>query len=98
MIEKDRYIIPVKDTDGGCGDPAIDEKLSIELDVFHGIFQGLIYAEVEFPSEELAEIFAAPDWFYKDVTSAGIYQNSALSSMDREDIDNFIQSAYKEEI
>lgn len=95
VIEKDRYIIPVTDTEGTCGDRSVDEKLRIELDVFHGIFQGLVYAEVEFPSEEAAGAFTAPDWFLRDVTGEGIYQNSALSSMDESDIEKFIEDAYR---
>ena len=95
LIEKDRYIIPVTDTEGTCGDWSVDEKLRIELDVFHGIFQGLVYAEVEFPSEEAAEAFTAPKWFLRDVTGEGMYQNSALSSMDESDIERFIEDAYR---
>lgn len=95
VIEKDRYIIPVTDTEGTCGDWSVDEKLCIELDVFHGIFQGLVYAEVEFPSEEAAEAFTAPKWFLRDVTGEGMYQNSALSSMDESDIERFIEAAYR---
>ena len=95
VIEKDRYIIPVTDTEGTRGDWSVDEKLCIELDVFHGIFQGLVYAEVEFPSEEAAEAFTAPKWFLRDVTGEGMYQNSALSSMDESDIERFIEDAYR---
>ena len=40
-IEKERYIIPY-------------EKYNIELDVFKGVYQGIIFAEIEFPSEDLA--------------------------------------------
>ena len=95
VIEKDRYIIPVTDTEGTCGDRSVDEKLRIELDVFHGIFQKLVYAEVEFSSEEAAEAFTAPKWFLRDVTGEGMYQNSALSSMDESDIEKFIEDAYR---
>lgn len=97
IIEKDRYIIPLTDTDGSCGEAAIDKQLVIELDIFKGQFDGLIYAEVEFPSEELAECFAAPSWFLKDVTKAGIFQNSALSMMEKDAIPAFITDAYKED-
>ena len=97
VIEKDRYIIPVTDTDGGCGDAEIDAGLRIELDIFHGKFRGLVYAEVEFQSEDIAGRFRAPTWFLRDVTGTGVYQNSALSSMDESDIAGFISNAYKEE-
>ena len=93
IIEKDRYIIPLSDTDGTCG----DSEVEIELDVFDGIFGGLTYAEVEFPEEKFANTFVPPTWFGRDVTEDGIYQNSALSGMDRRDIDSFVKSANKEE-
>ena len=42
LITKDRYVIPEKD------------GLFIELDVFHGEYEGVLLAEVEFPTEEAA--------------------------------------------
>ena len=74
VIEKTRYKIPEKD------------GLTIELDIFHGIFDGLIYAEVEFPDMETAEQYTAPDFFGREVTGDGFYQNSSLSRMSEEDI------------
>ena len=55
--------------------------LTIELDVFSGAYQGLILAEVEFPTLEEANQFIPPDWFSQDVTMTGEYQNSRLSQM-----------------
>ena len=46
---------------------------TIELDVFEGLFEGIVVAEVEFPSIEEAESFAAPEWFGEDVTYDGRY-------------------------
>ena len=45
IITKTRYVIPEKD------------GLKIELDIFHGVHQGLILAEVEFSSEEEANAY-----------------------------------------
>lgn len=69
VIEKTRYQIPLPD------------DLIIELDLFHGVFEGLILAEVEFPSEEAANIFTPPDWFGTDVTFSTTYHNNNLSNM-----------------
>lgn len=69
ILTKKRYLLPVN------GRP----DLTIELDVFEGKFAGLILAEVEFASEEDADAFTPPDWFSKDVTLSGEYQNSRLS-------------------
>lgn len=69
IITKDRYLIPY------------DDKLTIELDIFSGPLAPLVLAEVEFPTEEEANAFIAPDWFDKDVTNDPSFTNSALSQM-----------------
>lgn len=67
VIEKTRYLIPEHD------------GLTIELDVFHADYEGLMLAEVEFPSEEAAKAYNPPDWFTEDVTWSSQYHNSTLS-------------------
>lgn len=67
IITKTRYVIP------------LDEKLNIELDIFHGAHDGLILAEVEFPDEKSANTFNPPEWFGEDVTFSTKYHNSTLS-------------------
>ena len=68
ILTKKRYLLPLSDS-----------GLTIELDVFEGRFAGLILAELEFPTEEAARAFTPPEWFAKDVTLSGEYQNSRLS-------------------
>ena len=53
--------------------------MKIELDIFHGAHQGLILAEVEFPTEKMAEEYQPPEWFGEDVTFSTKYHNSTLS-------------------
>ena len=67
VISKTRYLIPEKD------------GLTIELDVFHDDYEGLLLAEVEFPSEDAANAYTAPAWFGRDVTFSSDYHNSTLS-------------------
>ena len=67
LIQKKRYMIPLD-----CG-------LTIELDVFEGELAPLVLAEVEFPDEETANSFTAPEWFGEDVTFSAKYHNSNLS-------------------
>ncbi|MBQ0000225.1 MAG: adenylate cyclase, partial [Clostridiales bacterium] len=67
VISKRRYCIPEKD------------GLMIELDIFHGDYEGLIYAEVEFSSEEQALSYVQPAWFGREVTEEPGYANSCLS-------------------
>lgn len=68
VLTKTRYLIPL-------------DPYTIELDVFHGVYEGLILAEVEFPSLEECKAFVAPDWFGEDVSESGKYQNSKLCRM-----------------
>ncbi|SCW28672.1 CYTH domain-containing protein [Eubacterium ruminantium] len=80
VISKIRYKIPEKD------------GLTIELDIFKEKFDGLIYAEVEFPDIESAQKYNPPAYFGREVTNNSIYQNSSLSSMSDEEIKNFFKS------
>lgn len=73
LIVKTRYLIP------------LGKDLTIELDVFHGDYQGLILAEVEFPTEEMANTFLPPQWFGEDVTFSSEYHNSVLSQRNTQD-------------
>ena len=50
-IEKDRYFIPYED------------ELKIELDVFHGAYEGIVFAEIEFETESQAINKKVPEWF-----------------------------------
>lgn len=59
--------------------------LKIELDLFEPPFQSLILAEVEFPTEEMANAFLMPDWFLEDVTCDPAYHNSNLSKRTKSD-------------
>ena len=70
VIEKRRYLIP------------LDEKLTVELDVFEGDLAPLILAEVEFASEEEANAFVPPAWLGRDVTFDPHYHNSTMSRLD----------------
>jgi len=64
-IEKERYYVP-------------NGKLTFEVDVFHGVHEGLVIAELELPSE--GEPFDRPDWLGEEVTGDVRYYNSYLST------------------
>ena len=66
VIRKTRYRIPLS-------------PYTVELDLFHGEFEGLLLAEVEVPTVEEAVAFKMPDWFLKDVTEDRRYHNSAMA-------------------
>ena len=66
LIEKTRYYIPYN-------------KFTIELDIYKGIFKGLIVAEVEFETIEEARAFIPPDWFLEDISEKREYRNKILA-------------------
>lgn len=72
QILKDRYLIPLAEEETGIG------GLTVELDVFHGVHEGVIVAEVEFPDEDSAVRFRKPEWFGEDVSNDGRYTNSCM--------------------
>ena len=66
-LHKRRHVIPQGD-------------LKIELDVYEGELEGLLVAEVEFPSEDDAGRFAPPDWIGDEVTGDERYLNETLAT------------------
>ncbi|MBR4343492.1 MAG: CYTH domain-containing protein [Lachnospiraceae bacterium] len=78
VIVKTRYIIPYE-TD--------EKKYKIELDVFHGKLEGLVFAEVEFENTDDALNFRKPDWFGDEVTADRRYRNGFLT--EQENLDCF---------
>lgn len=70
LIEKTRYYIPYN-------------KYTIELDIYKGIFKGLIVAEVEFETLEEANNFTPPEWFLEDISEKREYRNKILALKNR---------------
>ena len=69
LVVKTRYRIP------------LPVGLIAELDIFHGVHEGLRLVEVEFPSTEAADAFMPPSWFGEDVSADPRYRNSYLASI-----------------
>ena len=80
IIHKTRYVIPMScvcpENADFCSTP-----LFLELDIFHDDLAPLILAEIEFPDEETANTYPAPQWLGEDVTFSSAYHNSTLSRM-----------------
>ncbi len=70
VIEKTRYLIP------------LDGDLTAELDIFYGILEELVIVEVEFPDEDDAKNFVAPEWFGQEVTFDERFKNNYLVTID----------------
>src|SRR3954471_12593480 len=66
-VNKTRHVIPL----GG--------ELAAELDVYSGAHDGLLTAEIEFPSVEASEAFDPPAWLGREVTGDSTYANQALA-------------------
>ncbi len=75
-IDKTRYLIPYKD------------NLTIELDVFNNNFSGIIFAEIEFTSEEQANNIELPNWLGSEISNK--LTNSDMASKPIEKILEFI--------
>lgn len=78
IIDKERFYIPIED------------NLCMELDVFHGEFEGLAFVEIEFPSEDKAREYCVPDWFGKELT--GKITNSCMSKMKFLDVKHLLDT------
>ncbi len=77
MIIKTRYKIK------------LENDLKVELDIFHGNLEGLIFAEVEFQDVESAEHFEKPDWLGDDISFDKRYDNTLLSKIEKFNPDDF---------
>jgi len=69
-LHKRRYVIPAGDRE-------------IELDVYSGDLEGLVVAEIEFPSEKAAREFEPPGWLGQEVTGDPAYLNETLATRGR---------------
>jgi adenylate cyclase len=69
-LSKTRHLLPHGD-------------LVVELDVFEGDLDGLVVAEIEFPSEEEAERFEPPPWLGRELTGDERYLNESLATAGR---------------
>ena len=81
VISKKRYVIPIIEPAfaSDCQEKFDQISLCVELDIFDAPFAPLIIAEVEFPSEDMANAFLPLDWFDQDVTQDPAYHNSNMS-------------------
>ncbi len=62
----------------------------IEVDVFHGDLEGLVFAEIEYKDQDDVLHLPVPTWFSKDVSQDKRFRNTALSRMEPEEIEDFL--------
>jgi adenylate cyclase len=56
------------------------DGLEIEVDVYAGDLEGLVVAEIEFPSEKEALALEPPEWLGEEVTGDHRYLNETLAT------------------
>lgn len=83
VISKYRYIIPLAD------------NLKVELDVFKGDLEGLIMAEIEFPTEDMAKKYDPPAFLSKEVTYDTRFHNNSMTRMSKSQISDLILFAHE---
>lgn len=70
--------------------PYID-NLKIEIDIFNGDYNNLVFAEIEFTSESQAENIQLPDFFGKELTNK--ITNAEMATMNYNNVMNIIRNA-----
>lgn len=63
----------------------IQESPRIVLRVYHGEFEGLVRAEVNFGSEDEAISFKPLEWFNKEITGTPLAQDGSLLQLTRDE-------------
>lgn len=71
-IIRDSYILHENDTE-------------ISLKIYHGNFEGLIRAEVEFETEQDANNFEIPSWLGREITETKLGKDSKLIALSNEE-------------
>ena len=66
-VIKTRYLVP------------LGSDLVVELDVYAGDLDGLLTAEIEFPSEHASAAFEPPGWLGPEITGDERYANQSLA-------------------
>ena len=63
----------------------------ITIKIYHGRFEGLVRAEVEFKSSEEAQTFQPLDWFGREMTEMPIAKDAKLIDLKEEELHELIR-------
>ena len=69
----------------------ISSSPEIAIQIYHGRFEGLIRAEVEFETEDEASAFAPPSWMGKEMTGLPIARDSKLLDLSEDEFQSYIK-------
>ncbi|NTW75986.1 MAG: hypothetical protein HGB34_03735 [Candidatus Moranbacteria bacterium] len=84
----------------GVGDAIVRDKYTlitgtdtVSIQVYHGRFEGLIRAEVEFGSEEEAKRFVPPSWMGKEMTGLPVARDASLRNIGEEEFKRILSES-----
>lgn len=69
----------------------ISESPEITLKIYHGKFEGLVRAEVEFLNEDEARNFKPLDWFGKKITDSPVGRDGRLIELSEKEFSELIK-------
>ena len=69
----------------------ISDNPEITVKVYHGKFEGLVRAEVEFEDEKEAQKFQVPEWFGEEITNSSLGRDSKLLDLSKQDIKSLLR-------
>lgn len=70
----------------------ISDEPNVSIKIYHGDFEGLIRAEIEFKSENEAKNFQPLDWMGKEITKSQLGRDSQLVRLNKEEFKNLLKS------
>jgi len=69
----------------------IGSNPEIAIQVYHGDFEGLVRAEVEFDTEEEATVFKPLDWMGEEMTGLPIARDATLIELSKSELDEYLR-------
>ena len=70
----------------------VSNNPDITIKIYHGKYEGLVRAEVEFDSLESAEAFIPPEWMGKEITGTPLGKDSDLLDLSEEQFKEMLHS------
>lgn len=82
-IQKTRIVIP------------IEGNLKVEIDIYKDYLEGLVTAEIEFPTEEIAKNYKKPEWLGEELGYKEL-SNRKLAEMTKEEFKTKVSKEFME--
>lgn len=72
----------------------ISSNPDIAIQIYHGDFEGLVRAEVEFTTEEEAKSFQPLPWMGKEMTGLPIARDALLLEVSRTQLEDYLENRF----